>query len=30
MKNQLKYAIAEAEILKKADHPFILCLHYAF
>lgn len=28
--NHLKYAISEANILKKADHPFVLKLHYSF
>lgn len=28
--NQLKYAVTEANILKRANHPFILKLHYAF
>ena len=30
LKKQLRYAISEANILKKSDHPFILTLHYAF
>lgn len=30
MKNQLKYAITEANVLRTANHPFILSLHYAF
>ena len=30
MKNQLRYAITEANVLKTANHPFILALHYAF
>jgi serine/threonine protein kinase len=29
-KRQLKYAIAEANVLKQASHPFIVNLHYAF
>ena len=28
--NHLKYAISESNILKKADHPFVLKLHYSF
>ena len=30
IKRQLKYAITEANVLKKSNHPFILGLHYAF
>jgi len=30
LKKQLRYAISEANILKKSDHPFILTLHYSF
>ena len=30
MKNQLKYAITECNVLKNANHPFLLGLHYAF
>jgi serum/glucocorticoid-regulated kinase 2 len=30
LKKQLKYAIGEANILKKMFSPFILQLHYAF
>jgi serine/threonine protein kinase len=30
LKKQLKYAISEANVLKKANHPFIINLHYAF
>jgi len=31
VKNQhLKYAISEANILKRAAHPFVLKMHYAF
>ena len=30
LKKQLKYAITEANVLKRANHPFILGLHYAF
>lgn len=30
VKKQLKYAISEANVLKKANHPFIINLHYAF
>lgn len=29
-KKQLKYAVGEANILKKVDFPFIIKLHYAF
>jgi serine/threonine protein kinase len=29
-KRGLKYAISEADILKGADHPFIVRLHYTF
>lgn len=29
-KKQLKYAVGEANILKKMDSPFIISLHYAF
>ena len=29
-KKQLKYAVSEANILKKVDFPFIIKLHYAF
>lgn len=28
--NHLKYAISEANILKKSDHPFVIKLHYSF
>jgi len=28
--NHLKYAISEANILKRASHPFVLKMHYAF
>ena len=30
MQKQLKYAIIEANILKQANHPFIINLHFAF
>jgi serine/threonine protein kinase len=30
MKQKLKYAITEANILKSISHPFILSIHYAF
>jgi serum/glucocorticoid-regulated kinase 2 len=30
MKNQLRYAVTECNVLKQASHPFILGLHYAF
>jgi serine/threonine protein kinase len=30
LKKQLKYAITEAKVLKLANHPFIINLHYAF
>lgn len=29
-KKQLKYAVSEANILKKVDSPFIIKLYYAF
>jgi serine/threonine protein kinase len=29
-KKQLKYAVMEANILKKLDHPFIIKLYYSF
>lgn len=29
-KKQLKYAVSEANILKKIEHPFIIKLHYSF
>ena len=29
-KKQLKYAVGEANILKKVDHPFVIKLHYSF
>jgi serum/glucocorticoid-regulated kinase 2 len=29
-KKQLKYAVGEANILKKVDFPFVITLHYAF
>jgi protein-serine/threonine kinase len=29
-KKQLKYAVIEATILKKIDHPFIIKLYYSF
>ena len=29
-KKQLKYAVSEANILKKLDSPFVITLHYAF
>jgi serum/glucocorticoid-regulated kinase 2 len=29
-KKQLKYAVSEANILKKVDCPFIIKLYYAF
>jgi serine/threonine protein kinase len=29
-KKQLKYAVGEANILKKMDFPFIINLHFAF
>ena len=28
--NHLKYAISEANILKKSNHPYVLKLHYSF
>mmetsp|Transcript_28310 Transcript_28310/g.21156 ORF Transcript_28310/g.21156 Transcript_28310/m.21156 type:complete len:134 (+) Transcript_28310:1754-2155(+) len=28
--NHLKYAITECNILKQANHPFVLKMHYAF
>jgi len=30
VKNQLRYAVTEANVLKNAKHPFVLELHYAF
>lgn len=30
LQKQLKYAIIEANILKQANHPFIVNLHFAF
>ena len=30
LQKQLKYAIIEANILKQANHPFIINLHFAF
>ncbi len=30
VKNQLRYAVTEANVLKQASHPFVLQLHYAF
>lgn len=30
LKKQLKYAVTEAKVLKAANHPFIINLHYAF
>ena len=30
LQKQLKYAIIEAEILKQANHAFIINLHFAF
>lgn len=30
VKKQLKYAVTEAKVLKQANHPFIINLHYAF
>lgn len=29
-KKQLKYAVSEANIMKKVSSPFIITLHYAF
>ena len=28
--NHLKYAVSEANILKRANHPFVLKMHYSF
>jgi serine/threonine protein kinase len=28
--NHLKYAISEANILKKAEHPYVIKLHFSF
>ena len=28
--NHLKYAVSEANILKRASHPFVLKMHYSF
>ncbi len=30
LKNQLKYAVTEANVFKMTDHPFVLGLHYTF
>src|SRR5688572_21416961 len=30
LKNHLRYAITEANVLKTTNHPFILGLHYSF
>jgi serum/glucocorticoid-regulated kinase 2 len=30
MQKQIKYAVTEARVLKQANHPFIINLHYAF
>ena len=30
LKKQLKYAVGEANILKKITHPFVIQLHYSF
>lgn len=30
IKKQLRYAVTEANVLKKCGHPFILTLHYSF
>lgn len=30
LKNQLRYAVTEANVLKSTCHPFVLALHYAF
>lgn len=30
LKRKLRYAVAESNILKTCNHPFILKLHYAF
>jgi len=30
VKNQLRYAVTEANVLKMSSHPFVLQLHYAF
>ena len=30
LKNQLRYAITECNVLKSCNHPFVLGLHYAF
>ena len=27
---QLKYAVGEANVMKKTKHPYIVSLHYAF
>ena len=29
-KNQLRYAVTECNVLKRADHPFVIGLNYAF
>jgi len=30
LKNQLRYAVTEANVFKTTDHPFVLSLHFAF
>ena len=30
LKEKLKYAVSEANILKAVNHPFCIKLHYAF
>ena len=30
LRKKLRYAVTEANILKKVEHPFILHLHYSF
>ena len=30
MQKQIKYAVTEARVLKLANHPYIINLHYAF
>jgi serine/threonine protein kinase len=30
IKKQLRYAVTEANVLKKCRHPFVLTLHHAF
>jgi serine/threonine protein kinase len=29
-KKQLKYAVSETSILKRIEHPFVVCLYFSF